>query len=236
MNDQAVERDLDWARRCIFVAFLPPSESSQVAELATEYRVPADHYRSRNSLERVEDLGEDCDGKPRRPAQIINRDLFQVKGRDSARRGSSKPPVDLRQLEYAFLVHRVAKLPPEQVAWVHYAYTRDCVWEYEEAIAIAVWDQLVERLAPIMPGNRLPKVMQGLTYLVLQDCRRRCNTGKALHSNEKLQKLTGIGGSNWSRDWTPRIKVIREIIREIDHLALRAVLDVLSQDSADEVA
>lgn len=231
MDDQAIERDFDWVRRCIFVAFLPPSESAQVAELATEYRVPADHYRSRHSIERAEDLG-----KGQRPAQIINRDLFQVKGRDSARRSGSKPPVDLRQLDYAFITHRVAQLPAEQVAWVRYAYTRDCEWEFEEAIALAVWQQVVERLTPSMPGNRLPKVMEGLTYLVMQDCRRRSNTGRGLHSNAKLQKLTGIGASNWSRDWTPRIQVIREIIREIDHAALHSVLEVLYEDSADEVA
>lgn len=229
MTQAAEESGLDWVRRCIFVAHLPPVEfSSAQQELSTQYRVPKDHYRQSHTIERREDLP-----KGAHPRQVLNHSLFQVKGSEK-RRGCSKLPLEIWQLENAPVVHQVHKLPADQLNWVRYAYTNTYTWEHETGAVLALWERFIdpEKMLGTSLRRKTLKRLEALAYLVMQDYKRYCNSGNRKYSNAHLQELTGISSANWSRDYTPRINRMHQILESIDKAALTRVDEVLSDVAA----
>ena len=161
---------------------------------------------------------------------VINRSLFQVKGRES-RSSYSKPPIDLSALRYVYVTRCVQQLPTDQLNWVRYAYTKNYTWDHEQGIALELWRRFIDELPEKYTGKP-PKVMEGLAYLILQDFKHRCNTGKKLYSVKKLQTLLDAPVANWRRDYSPKIKLLRKILTDIDSSALVSVDSLIIEEAA----
>ena len=212
-----MEHQLTWMREQIGRAYHVEGSFPAVwPDSDVRFVVPDNHRRHGFSLESPKEV--------KRPRTVINRELFQVKGRE-VRVSRSKLPSLTLQNKDSQLVMLCAKLPEDQRNWVRYAYTDIRHWDNEQGIVKEVWRRFQQSLAKSFDDEKT-KQLKGLCYLCVQDARHQKNNDEVLHKPARIRELLKIPGSNWRRDWLPHWRTFYSIVDDIDSSALKALLAV----------
>ena len=210
-----MEHQLTWMREQIGRAYHVEGTFPTVwPDSDVRFVVPDNHCHHGFSLESPKDV--------KRPRTVINRQMFQVKGRE-VRVSRSKLPSPSLQNKDPQLILLCARLLDDQRNWVRYAYTDNYQWDNEQSIVKEIWNRFHQSLAKPFSEEKTKK-LKGLCYLCLQDAKYQKNNDEVFHKPARIRELLDISESNWRRDWLPHWKKFRSIIDDIDSSALKVLL------------
>lgn len=132
-------------------------------------------------------------------------------------------------------VVRAASQQPDGVReWLRYAYgPAPVAWPDMEALVAEVWRQWQQQnQEKLLPASL--KLMKALAFLAVQDERIVASGGEAKPQKE-IALLAGKAEKTWHNNWSPRWRLLQQIVRGMDRQGLVGVYRMLDSRGRNEL-